>query len=334
LWVTMHHVVQHQSAARQHARPAPGTHNRPPPVQRKLRAARKPAPAVEVVEQDPQQQQQQEQEQGGFSAAVQRLLHRAASSLTRGQTTCLTCRGQGTCTCPACNVSVVVLLGSPAAAVAVVSLRAAAYAAHLSQVFAQQMLIKACWWCGQCCLPRGCNCVVLVMHPPSAKPAATCSYGMRVRRVCVAGLWHHRQGRAAERDAPHSTEAAVSAACGPQRVSQRLAHVKQVCVYVCVFVWTVCQQCPARAEGSEGQAGRQQGMHPGPRPGPSTTRSRDAPTPHNTTCCCCCTQVPALPWYRGDGVPHVSRHGRAAHRARQDTPVTLDSWRAVRNTQF
>jgi hypothetical protein len=48
----------------------------------------------------------QEQPQAtGFSAAVQRLLHRAASTLTRGTTTCLTCRGQGTCSCPACNVS-------------------------------------------------------------------------------------------------------------------------------------------------------------------------------------------------------------------------------------
>lgn len=49
----------------------------------------------------------QEQPQAtGFSAAVQRLLHRAASTLTRGTTTCLTCRGQGTCSCPACNVSI------------------------------------------------------------------------------------------------------------------------------------------------------------------------------------------------------------------------------------
>jgi hypothetical protein len=49
--------------------------------------------------------QEQQQEATGFSAVVQKLLHRAASSLTRGQTTCLTCKGQGTCTCPACSVS-------------------------------------------------------------------------------------------------------------------------------------------------------------------------------------------------------------------------------------
>jgi DnaJ-class molecular chaperone len=47
--------------------------------------------------------QEQQQEATGFSAVVQKLLHRAASSLTRGQTTCLTCKGQGTCTCPACS---------------------------------------------------------------------------------------------------------------------------------------------------------------------------------------------------------------------------------------
>jgi hypothetical protein len=57
-----------------------------------------------VVEEAAQQAEEQE-EATGFSAVVQRLLHRAASSLTRGTTTCLSCKGQGTCTCPACHVS-------------------------------------------------------------------------------------------------------------------------------------------------------------------------------------------------------------------------------------
>jgi hypothetical protein len=57
-----------------------------------------------MAEEEAQQAEQQE-EATGFSAVVQRLLHRAASSLTRGTTTCLSCKGQGTCTCPACHVS-------------------------------------------------------------------------------------------------------------------------------------------------------------------------------------------------------------------------------------
>lgn len=78
---------------------------------RQLRVqARRQAPIVE--EEVQQASEQQNQEATGFSAVVQKLLHRAASSLTRGQTTCLACKGQGTCTCPACNVSQAVVLRS------------------------------------------------------------------------------------------------------------------------------------------------------------------------------------------------------------------------------
>lgn len=64
----------------------------------KAKARKQQQPTVEQVE-----DQDQVQSPSGFSAVVQRLLHRAASSLTRGTTTCLTCKGQGTCTCPVCN---------------------------------------------------------------------------------------------------------------------------------------------------------------------------------------------------------------------------------------
>jgi DnaJ-class molecular chaperone len=67
--------------------------------QLRVQASRRQA---QVAEEETQQAEQQE-EATGFSAVVQRLLHRAASSLTRGTTTCLSCKGQGTCTCPACH---------------------------------------------------------------------------------------------------------------------------------------------------------------------------------------------------------------------------------------
>lgn len=82
------------------------------PAVQASRTARVKHPAVQasrrqaVQEQEELQQQQEQQQQEpktGFSAVVERLLHRAASSLTRGQTTCLTCKGQGTCSCPACH---------------------------------------------------------------------------------------------------------------------------------------------------------------------------------------------------------------------------------------
>lgn len=71
-----------------------------PPVQASRRQA-----VQEQEELQQQEQQQQQEARTGFSAVVERLLHRAASSLTRGTATCLTCKGQGKCSCPACHVS-------------------------------------------------------------------------------------------------------------------------------------------------------------------------------------------------------------------------------------
>lgn len=57
----------------------------------------------QVLVEEQEEQQQQQHSNNPLVGLVDRLLHRAASSLTRGSCVCLACQGSGACSCPLCN---------------------------------------------------------------------------------------------------------------------------------------------------------------------------------------------------------------------------------------